>query len=205
MRVLVVCTANVCRSPLAAAILRRRWDAAGLPAEVSSAGVRAMTAAPVCVMSQEVLGAPLAGAAREITPDLVREADLVLTMEREQRSSVVRLLPGSQARVFTVREAAALLDGLLERDTRLDGLRGLAPAMHALRGVVVPPADPQPRRRWWQRPVEPADPITIPDGHGLDPAQHRAALERVDAAAERVAAAVLALSGRAAAPTAPTP
>ena len=205
MRVLVVCTANVCRSPLAAAILRRRWDAAGLPAEVSSAGVRAMTGAPVCVVSQEVLGAPLAGAAREITPDLVREADLVLTMEREQRSSVVRLLPGSQARVFTLREAAALLDGLLERDTRLDGLRGLAPAMHALRGVVVPPADPQPRRRWWQRPVEPADSITIPDGHGLDPAQHRAALERVDAAAERVAAAVLALSGRAAAPTAPTP
>lgn len=205
MRVLVVCTANVCRSPLAAAILRRRWDAAGLPAEVSSAGVRAMRGAPVCVVSQEVLGAPLAGAAREITPDLVREADLVLTMEREQRSSVVRLLPGSQARVFTLREAAALLDGLLERDTRLDGLRGLAPAMHALRGVVVPPADPQPRRRWWQRPVEPADSITIPDGHGLDPAQHRAALERVDAAAERVAAAVLALSGRAAAPTAPTP
>ena len=205
MRVLVVCTANVCRSPLAAAILRRRWDAAGLPAEVSSAGVRAMTGAPVCVMSQEVLGAPLAGAAREITPDLVREADLVLTMEREQRSSVVRLLPGSQARVFTLREAAALLDGLLERDTRLDGLRGLAPAMHALRGVVVPPADPQPRRRWWQRPVEPADSITIPDGHGLDPAQHRAALDRVDAAAERVATAVLVLSGRAAAPTAPTP
>ena len=205
MRVLVVCTANVCRSPLAAAILRRRWDAAGLPAEVSSAGVRAMTGAPVCVVSQEVLGAPLAGAAREITPDLVREADLVLTMEREQRSSVVRLLPGSQAKVFTVREAAALLDGLLERDTRLHDLEGLAPAMHALRGVVVPPADPQPTRRWWQRPVEPADPITIPDGHGLDPAQHRAALDRVDAAAERVAAAVLALSGQAAAPTAPTP
>ena len=38
-RILVVCTANQCRSPLAAALLARRLTASGAPAAVDSAGL----------------------------------------------------------------------------------------------------------------------------------------------------------------------
>lgn len=195
MGVLVVCTANVCRSPLAAALLREAW-AMDLPfVDVSSAGVRAATGAPVCDVSQEVLGRPEDGAAREISADLVRKADLVLVMEREQRSAVVRLLPGSQNRVFTLLEAEALLEGAVRRGVAVRDLRELGPAMHALRGIVVPRASEVPSRRWWRRPPEPEDPVTIPDGHGRSREDHVAALERVRDAAQHVAAGVLLVRG----------
>lgn len=196
VQLLVVCTANVCRSPLGAAVLRERWAVPLGEIEVSSAGVRAMIGAPVCAVSQGVLGHAQGGAARDLTSELVQAADLVLTMEREQRSAAVRLAPGSQARVFTLREAAALLEGLIERGTRVDDPRELARAMHALRGVVKPPPLPEQRRRWWQRPVPPADPITISDGHGLSDAEHTEALVTVRETTERVADAVLMIIGR---------
>lgn len=179
---LVVCTANICRSPLAAAVV-----AAGLPATtVTSAGVRALVDASMCAVSAE--SAPEAvGAghrARQLTPELVRSADLVLTMEREQRSAAVRLAPGSQARVFTLPEAAALLEGLVAAGaSRPADLAGLARALHGRRGLVpiLPPEAP--KRWWWSRPLPPEDPLTIADGHGRDDAEHRAAVDRVAATA----------------------
>lgn len=177
-RVLVVCTANVCRSPLAAELL-----AAALPQSlVGSAGVRAMTDAPMCEVSASVLpehGRPQ-HAARQLTGELVAEADLVLTMERDQRSAAVRLAPGSQAKVFTLREAAALAGGLVDRGASVpQDVAGLARAMHAVRGLVVLPVTEPPKRRWWSRPVPPEDPLTIEDGHGGDREEHLAAAHQV--------------------------
>ena len=182
---LVVCTANVCRSPLAEEIL-----ADALPnASVSSAGVRALVDAPMCPVSAELLpdAAAHAHSARQLTPELVAGADLVLAMERQQRSAVVRTLPGSQAKVFTLTEAAALLDGMIERGVEVPAdLVGLAAALHATRGLAHPPQVEEPKR-WWQRARPPEDPLTIADGHGLSDAEHRRAADRVAAAAQDIA------------------
>lgn len=85
MRVLVVCTGNVCRSPMAAAILRRRLaerGAAGI--EVSSAGTAPWDGAPASEGSYLISlehGLDLSDhRARPLTTDLVDGADLVLGM-----------------------------------------------------------------------------------------------------------------------------
>jgi protein-tyrosine phosphatase len=184
-RVLVVCTANVCRSPLAAELLHE-----ALPqARVESAGVRAMTDSPMCEVSASVLpsGHRPEHAARQLTPELVAGADLVITMEREQRSAAVRLAPGSQAKVFTLREAAALAEGLVDRGTPVpQDAAGLARAMHATRGLVALPVAEPPKRHWWSRPVEPEDPLTIVDGHGQDEPEHLAAAHQVADTTQRL-------------------
>jgi protein-tyrosine-phosphatase len=94
--VLFVCTGNVCRSPLAEALLRREVSARGLDdVTVESAGIGAWDGAPVSE------GAYLVGLehgldlsahrARLLTRDLLRKATLVLTMERQHRARVQEL------------------------------------------------------------------------------------------------------------------
>jgi protein-tyrosine phosphatase len=48
-------------------------------------------------------------AAHRLTANLVREADLVLTLTRLHRSTVVDLWPAAVRRTFTLRELARLL------------------------------------------------------------------------------------------------
>lgn len=139
--------------------------------------------------------------ARQLEPDLVRNADLVLTLEREHRSAAVRAAPGSQAKVFTLREADALLGLLTDREhDAITDLPSLARAMHSVRGLV-PMTVPEPvKKHWWSRPVEAEDPMTIVDGHGLSLEEHAAAADQVRAAADRVGAAIVALMTRSLAP-----
>jgi protein-tyrosine phosphatase len=111
-QVLVVCTGNVCRSPY---IERRlRHDLAGAGIAVSSAGTRALVGHDMDAGTRNRLrnnggGDIGAFAARQLTSDLVRDADLVLTAAREHRAVVVRLHPAALARTFTLRDLADLL------------------------------------------------------------------------------------------------
>lgn len=83
--VLMVCTGNTCRSPLATALLERLLKEEG-PAgvTVSSAGVAAQDGAPASEGAYLVaLEAGLdlsAHRARQLSPDLIRNANLILTM-----------------------------------------------------------------------------------------------------------------------------
>lgn len=85
MRILMVCSGNTCRSPMAAAILERRLAEAG-PAGVvvSSAGTGALEGAPASegawlVSLEENLDLS-AHRARLLTRALVEDADLILAM-----------------------------------------------------------------------------------------------------------------------------
>lgn len=85
MDVLVVCTGNVCRSPMAVAILRRRLAEQGVTGvEVFSAGTAPWDGAPASEGSYLISlehGLDLSGhRARQLTTDLVADADLVLGM-----------------------------------------------------------------------------------------------------------------------------
>lgn len=201
---LVVCTANVCRSPLA----MRRFATAFNGSErlggvvVSSAGTRTDEGWMMCSVSAGLLPddpedqAFAAGhRSRPLTREAVAAADLVISMEREQRSAVAQLAPGSQAKVYTLREVEGLLSVLRSRDgERPADLAALARALHSVRGLAPLPPE-VPRRRWFQRPAEPEDPLTIVDGHGLDDERHESAVSTVRATTDRVAAAVLAVMG----------
>lgn len=192
---LVVCTANVCRSPLAMRLLEdafRRSDRLRT-VPVGSAGTRTEPGWAMCPVSAEELPEDEGDRrfadehrSRPLTKELVQQADLVLAMEREQRSAIAQLAPGSQAKVFTLREVDGLLQVLQERGTAARDLSELAAALHSVRGFAPLPPEP-PKRRWFQRAVEPEDPLTIVDGHGLDDERHRAAAVAVRETANGVA------------------
>lgn len=117
MRVLFVCTGNVCRSPVAERLTvgRARGQLGDLSAEVrvGSAGTDARTGDPVHPASAAALtalgGDPHGFGSRQLAPAHVRSADLVLTMTRRQRHATIAAAPTTLRRVFTLREAAGLL------------------------------------------------------------------------------------------------
>jgi protein-tyrosine-phosphatase len=108
-RILLVCTGNICRSPLAAALLERALAERGTAGlDVSSAGTGAWDGAPVSEGAYLVgleRGLDLSGhRARLLTRELVEQADLVLTMARHHRARVDEL--GGEGHVFVLGEYA---------------------------------------------------------------------------------------------------
>ncbi|GEL95847.1 low molecular weight phosphatase family protein [Cellulomonas composti] len=167
MRVLAVCTGNICRSPaterlLAAALGVAHRGAAPLGGvEVGSAGTRALVG---YAMTDEMAalvaadGASPAGfTARRLTADLVAQADLVLALTRAHRSEVVALQPAAVRRTFTLRELARLVAG-----ARPDEVRATGPDV-ATRLVALPELL-APRRRAAHRPDD--DDVVDPYGRG---------------------------------------
>ena len=114
-RILFVCTANICRSPMAEALTRHALSAYGPQVIVESAGVVGHHDSPIAPGSSAaltVLGIAHEGhRGRMLTPEIVDAADLVLTMEAAHRDMIITHQPAAAARTFTLREFARLVDG----------------------------------------------------------------------------------------------
>ncbi|MGD9705915.1 MAG: low molecular weight phosphatase family protein [Acidimicrobiia bacterium] len=114
LRVLLVCTANVSRSPLAAALLTKRLGDAGVAATVRSAGV-IHTRLPVDELAVAVgreLGVEIGGhAPRRVTASAIAEdgTDLVIGLARSHVREVVALDASAWDRSFTLKELARVV------------------------------------------------------------------------------------------------
>ncbi len=118
MRLLFVCTGDICRSPLAVFVLRARLEPAAW-LRLESAGTQAAVGRPMTVEAAWLARehgatglAPTDHVSRPVTTSLVESADLVLTMTKDQRRDVVGLVPRALRRAFTVRQFAALAEAL---------------------------------------------------------------------------------------------
>lgn len=169
--VLVVCSANVCRSPYTQVLLQDWITVTGRESDitVSSAGVAAFPGDPMCGHAADHAHVdPFVHAARELDPAMLIEADLILAAERSHRGAVARMLPSCRPRLFTLRQAGKL---------------GITLALPLLEGQLPDGAPPMPdgpveRLRWLVHEIDAARGLLaaspeadsdIPDRHGPGP------------------------------------
>ncbi|MEH0983016.1 arsenate reductase/protein-tyrosine-phosphatase family protein [Micromonospora sp. CPCC 205556] len=107
---LIVCHANMCRSPMAEYIVRRLLG--DRPVTVTSAGTHAVDGRPMHPYAADVVadgGAdPTGFVSRELRAEHLTAATLVLTATRAQRSRCTALAPAALHRTFTLRQFARL-------------------------------------------------------------------------------------------------
>jgi len=155
-KILMVCTANQCRSPMAEVLLRDLLRRRGLDVvlRVASAGVWAEAGRPATQFAQQALQArslDLGGhVSQPVTSELLASAAVILAMTDEQCHSLRALFPEASSRVFLLTEMAGEsrnipdpvggpLEGYLDLANDLTVLleRGL-PRMMALAGARAP-------------------------------------------------------------------
>ena len=107
VELLVVCSANRCRSPLAAALLEREAGLYGLPLKTRSAGFAEAglpaTSATLVVAHRHGLDLSRHSSTWADT-GMVEEADLVIAMERAHVREIVVADPAAWDRTFTLKE-----------------------------------------------------------------------------------------------------
>lgn len=137
--ILVVCTANICRSPMFEALLQayldRNADTAGTT--VASAGTRARPDHAAASGMRRVAsswGLDLDGhRSRRVDHDIATGSDLVVTMEQAHSDAVSRLAPGLGSRTFLVTELDAIIGAQTVAPADADGLAELVANWHAAR------------------------------------------------------------------------
>lgn len=103
-RVLVVCTGNTCRSPMAEGWLNQRLKGKGWTAE--SAGVAAWGGSPATAEAIEAMreiGIDISlHRSQRVTVEMMAAAAVVLAMTEGHRREIVRRFPDAKGKVFLV-------------------------------------------------------------------------------------------------------
>ncbi|MCA9920040.1 MAG: hypothetical protein KC445_18915 [Anaerolineales bacterium] len=107
--ILVICTANICRSPVAEALLRTKLHAAGFADwTVASAGTwatngNAASAFSALLMEEQGLNIQ-AHRSQPVTDLLMQQADLLLCMETGHARTLRHDYPTHQHKIYTLRQ-----------------------------------------------------------------------------------------------------
>ncbi len=103
--ILVICLGNICRSPMAEGLLKKRYP----DKQIASAGLREITAGwsadPFSIRVMRENGIDISRhRARVLTNDMLKKADLVLTMEKEQSAIVKYSFPNYRGKIMRIGE-----------------------------------------------------------------------------------------------------
>lgn len=104
-RILIVCVGNICRSPMAEFLLRDQLACPDIC--VASAGLGALVGHPpdhhaTALLRERGIDAS-AHRARQLERVMLRDADLVLVMERSHLRAVTRMAPEASGKLFLLR------------------------------------------------------------------------------------------------------
>lgn len=114
VRILMVCTGNICRSPMMERLMRAALErhGAGQWCEVSSAGMWAQAGEPMQPFAASTLAERDVDAdgfvATPVNEELLKSAELILTATLGHRSAVVGIVPSAVRRTFTMLELARI-------------------------------------------------------------------------------------------------
>jgi protein-tyrosine-phosphatase len=145
IEILLVCTGNICRSPMAAGLFEERGRGLLEPLRLRTAGTMAARGQPPtaeAVAAAAELGADIRSHRSAPLDRAAREADLLLAMTTAHRKEVLRRWPEASSRAFTLKELAALLgelppvDGPPSRESVLTRI-AQADTLRATRGGLV--------------------------------------------------------------------
>lgn len=182
--VLMLCTGNICRSAAAERVLTLELGDAA-PIRIRSAGFGAVVGSsidPHVAWRLEEIGASTRGfTARQATPQLIREATLVLTATRDHRSRTVQMAPAAVRRSFTLREFARLI-AESDMDYILGGISHTASPTSALQEII--------RQAAFNRRVVDAHEDDIADPYSAGEEAHAQAFAQVREASARIAEAL---------------
>ena len=110
--VLFVCTANICRSPMAMAILRSIVGGRAEKWRIESAGTWAIEGMPSDPKTQNVLserGLDIRShRSRAVSKDLVNSFDLILTMEQGHQEALQIEFPSAAEHIYMLSELIGL-------------------------------------------------------------------------------------------------
>lgn len=182
IRVLTLCTGNICRSPLAAQILALRLDVSII--ETASAGTSAMVGAHMPEPLQTIatrMGAIDANKHRgvAVTKGVLARSDLVLGMEREHRQQAAKLQPQVVRKAFTLLEFSHVVQHIgqdqlaAELQQATDGPEAALALVMRMRGVV-------PR-------LTPARRYDLDDPYGRSNQVYERSAQRIEKAVDQIA------------------
>lgn len=118
--ILFVCTANVCRSPMAAGLMRQRVHELGLDEaiSVSSTGVWALEGKPASANAIITLAERGIDISQHVAHTLeikdLNQASIVLVMEEQHRRSIFHLAPSALRKVFLLTEMVGQHDDVAD-------------------------------------------------------------------------------------------
>jgi len=107
-RILVVCTGNICRSPMGEGVLKHILARQGLAGQVEVRSAGTWTESGRAASEYGVLAAAKAGVHIEnhrstmLNPELIRESDLILVMEPAHREEVLAQDPSAESKAHVI-------------------------------------------------------------------------------------------------------
>lgn len=104
----IVCTGNICRSPMGYGYFKEQVKKNNLKINVDSAGVRAVVGRqPVseAIAAMNEIGIDISEhRGKQLTEEIVVNSDLILTMENHHKQDIVTAFPYSRGKVFLLGE-----------------------------------------------------------------------------------------------------